>query len=97
MKIVASFAFVAIILTTALFLPSSDVYADTGSYCYGHRDGHKAGSETFGMGYPGYPGCPVDPGSPGGNASPYQRGFAAGMREITRDLCRRNATHPNCR
>ncbi len=49
MKIVASFAFVAIILTTALFVPSSDVHADAGSYCDGHRDGHKAGSETFGM------------------------------------------------
>lgn len=97
MKLVASFALVAIILTISPFVTSSDVHANAGSYCDGHRDGHRAGSETFGMGYPGYPGCPGDPGSPGGSASVYQRGFAAGMRDITRELCRGNSTHPNCR
>jgi len=68
-----------------------------GDYCDGHRDGHQAGSDTFGMGYPGYPGCPGDPGSTGGNASAYQRGFAAGMRQITITLCNLNKNHPNCR
>lgn len=82
--------------TIALFEPA-DAHAQSGSYCEGHRDGHRSGSDTFGMGYPGYPGCPGDPGSSGGNATPYQRGFAAGIRDITRQLCSRNPGHRNCR
>jgi hypothetical protein len=85
------------ILAAATLFQTSSVHAQSGSYCDGHSDGHRAGSETFGMGYPGYPGCPGDPGSPGGNASPYQRGFAAGMRAITQQMCRQNPLHQNCR
>lgn len=85
------------ILTTGSLIQTESAYAQAQSYCDGHRDGHRSGSETFGMGYPGYPGCPGDPGSSGGNASPYQRGFAAGMRDITRQMCRQNPTHQNCR
>jgi len=89
---------IAIVISASigLFL-ASNAHAYGGGYCDGHRDGHKSGSDTFGMGYPGYPGCPGDPGSSGGNASAYQRGFAAGMRDITKQLCRNNRSHQNCR
>lgn len=71
--------------------------ANDNNYCDGHREGHKAGSDVFGMGYSGYPGCPGDPGSYGGNSTPYQRGYAAGMNQSTREICSRNSNHQNCK
>lgn len=86
------FTVIALLLLVSLAVSAND----NRSYCEGHRDGHRSGSDTFGMGYPGYPGCPGDPGSSGGGASTYQRGFAAGMRDITRKLCSNNPRHSNC-
>lgn len=97
MKLQLAVAAVALACASSFMATSNPAMAQSGSYCEGHRDGHRAGSDTFGMGYPGYPGCPGDPGSPGGSSTPYQRGFAAGMRQITQEMCRRNPTHQNCR
>jgi hypothetical protein len=68
-----------------------------GSYCDGHRDGHRAGADAFGMGYWGYPGCPGDPGSTGGNQTPYSRGYSAGVRQATREGCQMNPSHQICK
>ena len=97
MKSLVTLTLLMTLVALAGSLPPTTAYAQGDSYCDGHREGHRSGSDTFGMGYPGYPGCPGDPGSSGGNASPYQRGFAAGMRDITRQMCRQNPTHQNCR
>ena len=72
-------------------------FATVSGFCDGHKDGHMAGVQSFGRGYSGYPGCPGDPGSVGGNSSGYQRGFVAGMRKATRDMCRQFPAHQNCR
>ena len=71
----------------AILVPNSAMAQ--GSYCDGHRDGHKAYYDAKGGGYPGYPGCPGDPGSPGGSATPYQRGVKDGMFQAAREDTRR--------
>gem|GEM_PF-5095567 len=97
MRIPIILAIACLAIGAAVLVQPSSGYAQSGSYCDGHRDGHRSGADTFGMGYPGYLGCSGDPGSSGGSASPYQRGFAAGMRDITREMCRQHPTHQNCK
>ena len=70
-------------MSTILFVTNPTLAS--GSYCDGHRDGHKAYYKTEGGGYPGYGGCPGDPGSSGGNATPYERGFKDGMIKGSRE------------
>ena len=71
-----------IMLSPLVLLTPNSVVAAAGTYCDGHRDGHRHYYDVKGAGYPGYPGCA---GDAGGFGTPYKRGYQHGLLQAQRE------------